>query len=297
MRLTATLLAALSVGGAAAPHNGMLALSVVSPTEVTSNVYLVDASGKWLHALTRGDDDWNGNPAWSPTGDRIAFVSSRSAAGSPAIGDLYIMDAAGKHVRELTFSDDVIDFTPSWSPDGTRIAFSGGSSLYVVNADGTGRHLLVAGPGQVSMPAWSPDGTRIAFVRFSTAGTGAASIWTVAADGSDPQQLTPLAAYHDWSPNWSPDGTQIAFDSDRGGDWDIWVMNADGSNSRDLTDHPAEDRSPVWSPNGRRIAFSSDRANKGHLDVYVMDASGGHVRRVTHRLGRFAYATSWQRIP
>jgi TolB protein len=78
-------------------------------------------------------------------------------------------------------------------------------------------------------------------------------------------------------PAWSPDGTQIAFESKRDeGDWDIWVMNADGSALRNLTaNEPAHDGNPAWSPNGQRIAFSSNRA--GDFDIYVMPAPGAQA--------------------
>ena len=71
----------------------------------------------------------------------------------------------------------------------------------------------------------------------------------------------------------------IAYASDQDGDFDIWVMNADGSDQRKLTDNEALDQSPAWSPDGRQIAFISDR--DGTDEVYVMDADGGNVRRLT----------------
>ena len=73
--------------------------------------------------------------------------------------------------------------------------------------------------------------------------------------------------------------TQIVFTSNRDGDWDIYVMDADGGNVRQLTDHPASDGSPDWSPDGSRIAFDSTR--DGDWDIYVMDADGGNVRQLT----------------
>ena len=78
------------------------------------------------------------------------------------------------------------------------------------------------------------------------------------------------------SPSWSPDGTQIAFQSDRDGNWNIYVMAADGSNLSQLTSHNAWDESPSWSPDGTQIAFHSYRDN--NWDIYVIDADGSNLR-------------------
>ena len=80
-------------------------------------------------------------------------------------------------------------------------------------------------------------------------------------------------------PAWSPDGRRIAFDSDRDGNSEIYVMNADGSGVTRLTDNDAIDSFPTWSPDGRRIAFSSTR--DGSFEVYVMNADGSGVTRLT----------------
>jgi len=76
------------------------------------------------------------------------------------------------------------------------------------------------------------------------------------------------------------------------------VMNADGSSIRDLTNHPALDASPAWSPDGTKIAFVSDRSAKGHRDIYVMNANGKHVARITHSPAHvWSTQPDWQRRP
>lgn len=82
---------------------------------------------------------------------------------------------------------------------------------------------------------------------------------------------SPLA---DQNPAWSPDGTRIAFQAKRAGDqFDLWVMDADGSNQTRLTQNVNEDRNPAWSPDGAWIAFDSDRA--GTFDVWLLPLAGG----------------------
>lgn len=83
---------------------------------------------------------------------------------------------------------------------------------------------------------------------------------------------------NDRYPDWSHDGAKIAFDSDRSGNREIWVMNADGTEKVNLTDNLALDTSPVWSPDGTRIVFASDR--DGDQDIYVTDSDGGNVKRL-----------------
>jgi Tol biopolymer transport system component len=84
----------------------------------------------------------------------------------------------------------------------------------------------------------------------------------------------------DGDPAWSPNGRRIAFTSERdGGDREVYVMNADGTDQVRLTTSAGFDENPSWSPNGRLIAFDSMR--DGNLEVYVMNVDGTNVRRVT----------------
>ena len=77
-------------------------------------------------------------------------------------------------------------------------------------------------------------------------------------------------------------GKRIAFSSKRDGHWEIYVMNADGHNQRNLTNHPDGDWHPVWSPDGKRIAFVSNRTKDLNRDIYVMHADGSNPRNLTN---------------
>jgi Tol biopolymer transport system component len=134
--------------------------------------------------------------------------------------------------------------------------------------------LALAPAGQATAPG---KNGRLTFMRKDAAGHW--QIWTATAAGGNAKQLTRGAFDSGW-PVWSEDGKKIAFDSSRAGGKhvnDIFVMNADGSGITKLTDSKGESADAAWSPDGKAIAF--DRAGQG---IDVMDADGGHVRRVTN---------------
>src|SRR5207249_2219478 len=100
----------------------------------------------------------------------------------------------------------------------------------------------------------------------------------------------------DIDPSWSPDGAQLAFRTTRDGQDEIYVMNADGTCQRNLSNSPADDRSPAWSPDGRFIAFDHFFVDQ-FQDIAVMDASGSNLRRLTDSQGEYpAWSPDGSRI-
>jgi TolB protein len=111
----------------------------------------------------------------------------------------------------------------------------------------------------------------------------------VGADGSG-RRVVVTAPGPQFDADWSPDGELLVYRDSRQGvnvDDEIYVARADGSGERNLTRDPANDWSPAWSPDGSRIAFASDREGEGELRIFVMDADGGGVRRVTEIWGEY----------
>jgi Tol biopolymer transport system component len=137
--------------------------------------------------------------------------------------------------------------------------------------------------------SWSRDGEWIVFTRgASRTPVAEADIWKMRADGSEQQNLTPQSAGNDSYPSFSGDDKRIVFRSGRSGQFDLYVMNADGTQVRRLTNDTAEEIFPVFSPTANQIAFVSDRDKPGSglFEVYLLDLNAddapGRLRRVTH---------------
>jgi Tol biopolymer transport system component len=213
--------------------------------------------------------------------DRIVFVSNRDHSS----GEIYARDFAGGAWKRLT-SNATSDGSPAWSPDSSEIVFSSSAAgpvdIWVMNADGTNQRNVTNEALNNSDPAWSPDGSQIAYSSDSKVLLDL-DVWVVNANGSGKTNLTPSTpGTQDRHPAWSPDGSRIAFVSNRDGYPDIFVMNSDGSNARNLTNnHTWWDTSPAWSPDGSKIAFVSDRAGTAR-DIYVMNADGSDQREIAN---------------
>lgn len=196
--------------------------------DVATQIYVMNADGSGQTRLTN-DPTGNAQPAWSPDGKRIAFSTRRDGNT-----EIYVMNADGTaEIRLTNTAGD--DYWPAWSPDGEKIVYSSGDGqLYLMNADGTGQTRLTAG----SSAAWSPDGSTIAFSGYG--------IYIMKSDGTGQRRLS--TTNYDGFPSWSRDGRKLAFMSERSGNWEIFVINADGSGETNITKHPADDFNPAWQP-------------------------------------------------
>ncbi|HMJ59920.1 MAG TPA: hypothetical protein VK467_12345, partial [Gemmatimonadales bacterium] len=188
---------------AISPDGRRIAVSRSTSYDHTDGIYLMNADGSEPSLLIRHSAVFDGQPAWSPDGGQIAFMSSVEIGGFGPYGRIFVINVDGTGLRQLAEADgseSSLDEAPSWSPDGTRIVFTRNFMLHVINADGTG---LIALPNEdfAVGATWSPDGRHIAYMSLD-----GSDIRMRNADGSNPVTVTAGGG-----PKWSPDSRRLVF--------------------------------------------------------------------------------------
>jgi TolB protein len=167
----------------------------------------------------------------------------------------------------------------------TKIAYTSrrGSAkeIFVMDYDGFDQHAFTRNGASNLFPQWSADNSMITFASFRT------GKWEINLHSFVDGSRLPFPLFNSFAstPAISPDGTRIVFAlRTPRGDADLFVSKIDGSDRRNITNHPAIDSSPAWSPSGRQIAFISDREG-GAGQLFICDADGASVRRVVKEGG------------
>jgi Tol biopolymer transport system component/DNA-binding winged helix-turn-helix (wHTH) protein len=282
------------------PDGKMIAVADRDSTNPTAGIFLINVeTGERQRLTTPPDALFDQDPRFSPDGKSIAFLRAVKASDM----DLYIVPADGRtSPRRLTTDKSQIGGL-TWSGDGQTIIFSSSrgqssaTNLWQISLTGGEPVPILTGGRQPKHPAVSADGKKIAWVEdFEDV-----NIWRSLAGGDDPDFKKFIAsARSDHSQQISPDGSKIVFVSDRSGEAEIWLANADGGSVLQLTSSGGNG-SPRFSPDSRFIAFGS-RVD-GTDDILVISAEGGAPRHVTKGPandilpawsadGRFIYFTS-----
>jgi TolB protein len=283
---------------------------------LAAEIYLLNPDGTNPRRITNNTFG-DAFPALSPDGKKIVFDSNRNQGEDDPlnIGDLFLMNTDGNEQTLLTGGMTGAS-SATWSPDSKEIAFHASASgngipegtfpgapttdsdIFVANVD----DLLagVEGPRNITNngsttidedPDWSPepDSNRIVYTRHTGGAPRSTSdVYVMNADGSDVQQLTDTDE-DARGPSWSPDGARIVFaktggdpDPTKGGtaDFEIFVMNADGTGLTQLTDNGRVDLTPSFSPDGTQIVFHEGVPGQGQ-QLFTMNADGTQQTKVT----------------
>ena len=260
----------------------------------------------------------NAEAYFSPDGEWITLQSTRDGR---TCDQQYVMRADGTGLRRV--SDGRGKTTCGWFfPGSERLFFASTTAhdescpvrpdpsqgyvwpldrydIYTVNRDGTGMKRLTNYNVYTAEGILSPDGRRIVFTSLKD---GDLEIYTMNADGTDVKRLTNTPGY-DGGAWWSPDGTQIVYRANHPADSaqlkayrdllaqglvrpsrvELFLMNADGSNQRQITRLGGANFGPSWSPDGKRIVFSSNYKNprSGNFDLYMIDTDGNNLEQLT----------------
>jgi Tol biopolymer transport system component len=227
-------------------------------TSTNQEVFTMNADGSDLRQITFDGFPGDMDPAWSPDGSRIAVERFDLQAGRDG---LYVFDADGSHFVQVTQNDARGEYTePQWSPDGMKLVFAiasdtKGHAIFTVNLDGTDERRITPWTLDGLHPDWSPDGRSIVFEApdADDAPPGTSSnVYTVRPDGTHIVAVTHHRGgdMNAGNPAWSPDGKKIVFvqvpGSGQFGYADIFTMNADGSDVREVTTSTFWDFRPDW---------------------------------------------------
>lgn len=249
----------------------------------------------------------NVDPVFNPTGDKIAFLTDRNDYKEILIMsaiDGRLLDTAIKGEKAGGYEEmHWLRGGITWSPDGKMIAISSKAGKKdAINIkkieDGGFNKSIVPDMDAVYSPNWSPDGSKILFCGIKD---GKLDLFTVDVKTEEYTRLT-NDFFDEFDPKWSPDGSKIVFASDRieapynftigmaDGNYDIFIMNSDGTGIKRITSGQFNDRNPDWSPDSKNIVFSSDR--NGIVNLFTVNLEEMSVRPLTNMLSA-ASSPAW----
>lgn len=215
-----------------------------------------------------------GQPAFSPDGRSVTFVSDRGGQH-----DIFVVLLSGGSLVRVT-NDSNVKSRPRWSPDGSRIVYAklndwGSWDLWVVSALGGGARIVISNAAD---PAWSPDGRSLAYANLATG-----TIWMSDPTGGAPREITnPEPQVRHRQPAFSREGRKLAFvrrPAMAGPYGELSIIGLGGGPSRQITNDGAFVGSPVWSMDGLSLYFASGR--NGAINVSKVAVAGGTPEQIT----------------
>ncbi|MRR38497.1 hypothetical protein EG829_28390, partial [bacterium] len=286
----------------------MLAVVMASPAllqgrQDESQTGPADAGVARADGATRVDITLAGskqNPAWSPNGTALLFTRFRNGYNEePA--DLYVVEISTGTLRKLVSdgSGNVNLPGSSWNPITHQIVFSSSRNphdeIYLIDEAGSpGSEVKVSSRADrmAYEASFSPDGQWIVFESHLLDVEGNGVIVKYRVDGTAPYEGLTGTLDDCRQPNWSPAGNAILYQRFASGRWDIWVMNADGTNPRRVTAGAGDKTDASFSPDGRWIVYSSDEGGLEFANLFIIPTTGGTPKQLTHYAG-YDGAPSW----
>ncbi|MEO7367074.1 MAG: DPP IV N-terminal domain-containing protein, partial [Gemmatimonadaceae bacterium] len=144
--------------------------------------------------------------------------------------------------------------------------------------DGSGAKRLTDFFADDTWPSWSPDERKIAF--YGPRNSVNSDIYLLDIRNNTVGRLTSNTS-EEQTPMWAPDASRIAFATNRDGNFEIYSMNPDGKDQKNLTNDPGGDARPWWSARGREICFTSTRQS-GNNEIWIMNFDGSNPKRLTN---------------
>jgi TolB protein len=261
----------------------------VVPHEERWGIYVLDLVTEDVELIASSESKYTGLRL-NHAGDRFVF-SQKIGGPSDEDEEICALNVDGTGFRQIT-DNPYWDLYPAWSPDDSRIAFlslrENDLDLYVMDSSGGNVGKLYDSGSHDADVHW--EGSVIVFTAFSR-------IWRIDDDGTDPVQLTdpPRAGewgnanlpFGDYDPRLSLDGQRIVFerledDQSPHGNYNVHVMNVDGSSDTSITDNGFTQGMASWSHDGEKLVYVVTAIeDQGKYDIYMMNADGSDNRNVT----------------
>jgi TolB protein len=256
-------------------------IAYVSAYNGDKEIWEMDYDGANQHQLTHLRTI-SLTPRWSPDGSRIAFTCYVPYRGAPSAQICVYSTISNRLIAFPHFPGT--NSSPAWSPTGMQLAFmssrSGGTEIYISNADGTHMQQVTYAAGVNTSPVFNPKtGQQLVFVSDRA---GDPVLYMSNVDGSNVQKIDLPDMGYVVDPAWSPNGQLLAFSWRRPtGNYDIYVMDIVSHQLVELTKDEGRNERPTWAPDGRHLAFESTRT--GRNEIWTMLADGSQPRQLTFR--------------
>jgi Tol biopolymer transport system component len=247
-----------------------------SPTKPLRIALTSSDGGNWQYlTLPNSDSIGDSDPRFSPNSHLLSFQRTVSVE----VSDLYVVPITGGDPKRIT-SDNHRTAGHSWTSDGRGLIVSSDRTgtyrlWHVPLSTGSPRPLNI-GEDNAMYPSVSRQGTRLAYSEVVLDD----NIWQLNIKTPESPVRIISSTLRDMNPQYSPDGHSIAYASDRSGNFEIWVCDRDGQNSRQITTFKGPHTgTPRWSPDGQKLVFDSRPG--GNADIYVVSLREGPAKRLT----------------